>query len=269
MIQTFEDLVVEKEVVVRKRIAKEFNKRREDFTDLRSFNDYLEEVEDIAFNLINDIDLPETEKRLANLRQENAAFTALNAQRDVRDALSVQAEEERIWREQQERAKEARLEEEEERLEREREKKEIIDSLESSEGPAAKIVAKKRAAQKQQHKREQPQSGGVTGRTKLSGVMVSSRGDASFLRANEPFKALDDNYYSHSDRFILSSSVPVPGLGSSAGGSGGYGDPGTDALLRDIGADALRAGGYMLSEAQERAIRTSIAGLSLGLVIKD
>lgn len=82
-----------------------------------------------AFNLINDIDLPETEKRLANLRQENAAFTALNAQRDVRDALSVQAEEERIWREQQERAKEARLEEEEERLEREREKKEIIDSL--------------------------------------------------------------------------------------------------------------------------------------------
>jgi hypothetical protein len=82
---------------------------------------------------------------------------------------------------------------------------------------------------------------------------------------------LDDNYYSHSDRFILSSSVPVPGLGSSAngGGSGGYGDPGTDALLRDIGADVLRAGGYRLSEAQERAIRTGIAGLNLGLVIKD
>jgi hypothetical protein len=82
-----------------------------------------------AFHLINDIDIPETEKRLAKLRQENAAFTALNAQRDARDALSVQAEEERTWREQQERAKEARLEEEEERLEREREKKEIIDSL--------------------------------------------------------------------------------------------------------------------------------------------
>ena len=249
-----------------------------------------------AFNLINDIDIPETEKRLAKLRQENAAFTALNAQRDARDALSVQAEEERVWREQQERAKEARLEEEEERLEREREKKEIIDSLvsilahcpppykaclldcairdtyfpqQSSEGSAAKIVANKRAAQRQQHPRDQPQT--ASGKIKLPGVAASSRSDASTLHANEPFKPLDDNYYSHSDRFILSSSVPVPGLGlpANGGGSSGYGDPGTDALLRDTGADVLRAGGYRLSEAQERAIRTGIAGLSLSLVVKD
>lgn len=83
MVQTFEDLVVEKEVVVRRRIAKEyvpqlnwllalvrpvahltilplsliatpsrksfrFNKRREDFSDLRSYNDYLEQVEEIG-----------------------------------------------------------------------------------------------------------------------------------------------------------------------------------------------------------------------------
>lgn len=63
--QTFEDLGVEKEVAIRRRIAKEyacafvlfglslmssnrFNKRREDFPDLRQYNDYLEEVEDIG-----------------------------------------------------------------------------------------------------------------------------------------------------------------------------------------------------------------------------
>lgn len=46
--QTFEDLTVEKEVAVRRRMAKEFNKRREDFIDLKSYNDYLEEVEDIS-----------------------------------------------------------------------------------------------------------------------------------------------------------------------------------------------------------------------------
>lgn len=68
MPQTFEDLVVEKEVTVRRRLAKEyatatlyftsiltstgrFNKRREDFTDLRAYNDYLEEVEDISASL--------------------------------------------------------------------------------------------------------------------------------------------------------------------------------------------------------------------------
>lgn len=67
--QTFEDLVVEKEVAIRRKLAKEsvaqsfwsasttrlplfggirFNKRREDFPDLRSYNDYLQEVEDIS-----------------------------------------------------------------------------------------------------------------------------------------------------------------------------------------------------------------------------
>jgi len=45
--QTFEDLVVEKEVSIRRKLAKEFNKRREDFPDLRSYDDYLQEVEDI------------------------------------------------------------------------------------------------------------------------------------------------------------------------------------------------------------------------------
>jgi hypothetical protein len=56
-----------------------------------------------------------------------------------------------------------------------------------------------------------------------------------------------------------------PGLGLGAGGGGGgveaYTDPGTDYELSKIGYDVLRAGGYRLSEAQERAIRTAIAGL--------
>ena len=63
--QTFEDLTVEKEVAVRRRMAKEFvglssstsyeqlmvtrfNKKREDFEDLRKYNDYLEMVENIS-----------------------------------------------------------------------------------------------------------------------------------------------------------------------------------------------------------------------------
>ena len=68
--QTFEDLIVEKEVAIRRKLAKEsvisfdfvftpsseltfasgirFNKRREDFPDLRSYNDYLQEVEDLS-----------------------------------------------------------------------------------------------------------------------------------------------------------------------------------------------------------------------------
>ena len=65
--QTFEDLTVEKEVAVRRRMAKEFNKRREDFLDLRSFNDYLEEVEDISMFL-------QIDKSLRSLKANNYSF---------------------------------------------------------------------------------------------------------------------------------------------------------------------------------------------------
>ncbi|ORX75163.1 MAT1-domain-containing protein [Anaeromyces robustus] len=47
--QTFEDLHVEKEVQIRKKFGKYFNKRLEDFGgNLRQYNDYLEEVEDLS-----------------------------------------------------------------------------------------------------------------------------------------------------------------------------------------------------------------------------
>ncbi|KAG8236334.1 hypothetical protein J437_LFUL010468, partial [Ladona fulva] len=41
-VQLFEDAGVEKEVDIRKRILKDFNKRQEDFGTLQEFNDYLE-----------------------------------------------------------------------------------------------------------------------------------------------------------------------------------------------------------------------------------
>ncbi len=50
-VQTFEDIQVEREVDIRKRVAKVFNRREDDFESLRDYNDYLNEVEDITFNV--------------------------------------------------------------------------------------------------------------------------------------------------------------------------------------------------------------------------
>ena len=47
-LQTFEDTLVEREVDLRKRIARTFNKTEEDFPTLKDYNDYLEEVENIS-----------------------------------------------------------------------------------------------------------------------------------------------------------------------------------------------------------------------------
>ena len=47
---------VEKEVGIRKRILKIYNKLEEDFDNLSDYNDYLEEVEEIIDALENDLD---------------------------------------------------------------------------------------------------------------------------------------------------------------------------------------------------------------------
>ncbi|THF97124.1 uncharacterized protein LOC114299778 [Camellia sinensis] len=68
-----------KEMAIRKRIASIFNKREEDFPSLTEYNDYLEEVEDMIFNLVEGIDVPAIEEKIAEYEKENAE-QIMNAQ---------------------------------------------------------------------------------------------------------------------------------------------------------------------------------------------
>ncbi|MEQ2286760.1 hypothetical protein AMECASPLE_005640 [Ameca splendens] len=47
-VQLFEDATVDKEVEIRKKVMKIYNKREFNFSSLRDYNDYLEQVEDIG-----------------------------------------------------------------------------------------------------------------------------------------------------------------------------------------------------------------------------
>lgn len=87
--QMFEDLAVEREVDIRQRVTKVFNKRQEDFDTLQEYNNYLERVEDIIFNLVNGIDVEKTE---AELR----AYEAENKNSIMANILRVKQEEEQI-----------------------------------------------------------------------------------------------------------------------------------------------------------------------------
>ncbi|KAF2794177.1 CDK-activating kinase assembly factor [Melanomma pulvis-pyrius CBS 109.77] len=62
--QTFEDLKVEREVDIRRRVARVMNKVEADFESLKDFNDYLESVETTTWNLILKVDVEATERRL-------------------------------------------------------------------------------------------------------------------------------------------------------------------------------------------------------------
>ncbi|ESO99952.1 hypothetical protein LOTGIDRAFT_230879 [Lottia gigantea] len=69
--QIFEDPQVEKEVDIRRKVLKDYNKKEEDFNTLREYNDYLEMIETIIYNLANNIDVESTKKQVETYRKEN------------------------------------------------------------------------------------------------------------------------------------------------------------------------------------------------------
>ena len=80
---------MDKEVDIRRRILKDFNKQEEDFENLREYNDYLEMVEDIIFNLTNNLDILETNKKIQQYKEENKDNIMKNWSRLSKDALEL------------------------------------------------------------------------------------------------------------------------------------------------------------------------------------
>ena len=140
-LQLFEDANVDKEVDIRRRILKDFNKQEEDFESLREYNDYLEMVEDIIFNLTNNLDILETNKKIAQYKEENKDTIVKNRSRLSKDALELLD----ILSMEEKYSKQVKLEmkvlEEAERAAKIKNKEKLIDELMFSEGDASKILA--------------------------------------------------------------------------------------------------------------------------------
>ncbi|KAJ7632223.1 CDK-activating kinase assembly factor [Roridomyces roridus] len=242
--QTFEDLGVEKEIAIRRRIAKSaFNKRVEDFMSLRDFNDYLEDVEDITFNLINDVEPVETEARIAAYREANAALTLLNTQREEAYIHSLRQAEEQERKERELRAEELRREEEEEREAKELGKRDIIDRLERADGSDASGVVRK--AKRERAEREATRKGVAPGKGPQALLRARlAAGAATTAVKDTPHIPFQDEYYAYDDMFTMQSV---------------YVDRASEAVRKDR-EGIMRAGGYWVEEAWERAVRSAVAG---------
>eukprot|EP00124_Ichthyophonus_hoferi_P002984 Ihof_evm8s231 gene=Ihof_evmTU8s231 len=97
--QKFEDIGVQKEVQIRAKFIKEWNKTREDFRTLYDYNDYLEAFEDIIYNLVHNENVEEAKAQLEKNRQENSRLIQRNQERQDREEQRVEqeiAEEERL-----------------------------------------------------------------------------------------------------------------------------------------------------------------------------
>lgn len=77
-LQLFEDANVEKEVGIRKSVLKIYNKLPEDFPDLRSYNDYQENIEDMIWGLENNLDTKAIRDQIEEYKQENEALIRKN-----------------------------------------------------------------------------------------------------------------------------------------------------------------------------------------------
>lgn len=75
--QLFQDSRVEKDVQVRRDILRKFSRPQESFSSLREYNDYLEKLETIIYNLSNELDLDETNRLLDELRRPQVDAQAI------------------------------------------------------------------------------------------------------------------------------------------------------------------------------------------------
>jgi CDK-activating kinase assembly factor MAT1 len=138
----FTDLAVEREVDVRRRVGAVFNRRQEEFETLRHWNDYLELIEALVFDIVEGTDM-ERKKAEETLRLHAAKY-----KEEIKESARADREEEELAKRRQaaeadgarsRRMAEAR-EEEEEKADLARAKQEAIDALARGDGDANQIA---------------------------------------------------------------------------------------------------------------------------------
>ncbi|VEU23934.1 DEKNAAC105160 [Brettanomyces naardenensis] len=76
--QVFDDLEVEKECDIRRRVLNIYNKKEADFPLTDDYNSYQEEIEDIVYKLLHKIDVEKTEEQLKEYSIANKQSIRMN-----------------------------------------------------------------------------------------------------------------------------------------------------------------------------------------------
>ena len=181
--QLFEDSAVDKEVDIRKRVLKDFNKRQEDFSTLRDYNDYLEEIESIIFSLVYNIDIINTNKRIEQYKRENKDVIKKNQSRQSQEEIEIEELLELEKIQMKEKVKSYVNEEIEEKKKKLKAKEKLIDELMFSDVDAKSILASHAQSIAATAKEEQKTVAAVVKPANQfsSGVQIGLRGPQNFL----------------------------------------------------------------------------------------
>ncbi|KAK3553624.1 hypothetical protein QTP70_006269 [Hemibagrus guttatus] len=247
-LQLFEDPAVDKEVEIRKKVLKLYNKRDVDFPSLREYNDYLETVEEIVFNLTNNVDIENTKQLMEQYQRDNRDIIQRNKAKLTREQEEL---EELLLMEQQdmEMKRLENLQEEKRHLNNKRKNKQaLLDELESSHLPASLLLAqhKERAAKLESQIEKQKQT--VKPATIFStGILMGQTVSLA------PVARMEEALYQYHPLQIETCGPAVPELEQLA--RLGYLNHVRAATQQDL------AGGYTAGLACHRAVQDAFSGL--------
>lgn len=248
-VQLFEDPMVEKEVNIRKRILRDFNKREEDFGSLREYNDYLEEIETIIYNLANNIDVIETNKRIEQYKKDNKEQISKSKSKLGRSEYELEELIELEKQKEEERRLEIAREELEAKKKKIREKEALIDELTFSEGNAKNIV-ETFASAIQASKKEMKSAPTIKATQFSTGIKFGNQGSQSYL----PVPKIEEGPLFNYVPIRQTMEGPAP-PGSRELQARGY------VTHVRVESQAERAGGFKAHVACLRALQEAMAGL--------
>ncbi|CAG9762381.1 unnamed protein product [Ceutorhynchus assimilis] len=247
-VQLFEDASVEKEVDIRKRVLRDFNKKEEDFATLKEYNDYLEEIESIVYNLSNNIDIINTNKKIEQYKKDNREQIQKNKNRLGREEYEIEEILEMEKQVNEARKQAILMEESEAKKKRIQRKEALLDELMFSNTNAKNIV--QTFAQQAKEEKEEELKKPPTKITKFSsGIQFGRKSQTTFL----PVPTDDGPTYEYTPIVVIPNG-PQPPLDE---------DVGTKGFMNHIRleTDQERAGGFKTNIACLRALQEAMMGL--------
>lgn len=211
-VQVFEDPIVEKEIEIRRKVMRVYNMNEEDFTTTDEWNNYLEEIEEIVYNLTNDINRLEMEKKIENYERLHKNEIRKNYAKRSREQEELEKHLDAEVVRGLERQRIHREEEEQSKLTRERNKTSLIQDLMASEGDASLIVRShaERLKEEQQRETQKKEQELALVQATLKAKEFSSGVKIGFSRMhNAPVQLTKEELYQYEPP-KLSASLPAP-----------------------------------------------------------
>ncbi|WEW59507.1 TFIIH/NER complex subunit [Emydomyces testavorans] len=275
--QTFEDISVEREVDIRKRVMAILNRREEEFDSKRAWDDFLEQREEMIANLVYGTDVAKTEAQLAEYAAANAASIRHNKALESEESASLLQQQSLEQEALRQRREAARQDYDNERRAKLAGREDIITRLATGSAKDAEAIAreakregvlKKSSARRSEAERIKRKQAALLAESKTAGAPVPAGGAGAgvkpatgpglikglrTIKTPEPEKPYDPFAGGLSlmkrDYYTLQDYYPSPYL---------------DPIRDDV---RMLAGGYDLKEYYARSLFEAFAGL--GCLIEE